>query len=1265
MARTLNATLDGAMDSDTRRPIVSVITSSWADDIPFVGTTFESSTPNEQHPALITHSNGALYCVYREWDEGETAESEGRHLRLRYTDTDRSTWIEADLHSFSDIGGDYFKESALVEMQNGHIGIFLTWNDSGTNKLATMVIDEDANIINALTTIESLGTEYTGGLDVIYNSVSGEYLGVVAFSGESSSNKIKKTTSGDFSSWAPVGELAISGITDNVYNVSLLEISTNDIQMFIDHVDQRDEGGTENLNVYMSTSSDGGGSFSAIDKITDYSLIGESGVHPQVVQKQANQMHLVYTQDSSVLSFGRDMTGWAPSEGPWCSQYNPSEVLYDSVNELLYVVEIYGYAGSEAACGVTVVDTSTWTVDRYYNHLSIPAYLDVFNNVEVSAHIDPPYVVIWTKDINFNVCTVINHQTQTITQYNFESNETWGYDRTMDQIPGDGFHSYYNMGGAQLDANNNRLYILWVDSYYYTHRVMFGYIDLTETADPVTGYYTWNQVSDAWNDYDQGEIYIEHNFKIYPSQDVALFSCPGWSGYNGQISVFQLSSGGRYAKIAYDEADWNNFPFWGVHNCILASNNKIYGGIKYNAGYGDVDKRGIVEIEWVSTKSVSFQRPTYATLDDYYLVGWKDIGDNELLFTSWIQGEGGGVIVYNYSDTSWDIYNRDTIPGFDVNDQTNAIDCADYDSDTGTIYAAVPYYPPSVGNSRGIVFSRFGIFKQPYYMVGTYTTQWDWSEPSQFIYGLYNGQTDISIDEDNSIWAIWRAGATDSGYALKWGREGAILELADFVPQDTEVGVEWSLDAPAVLTFSLAKAWLFDPSNLLSIYSPMLRKGRKITLKFGEKVWESGAWVEYWENQGQYIVTESALTYERGTDPIMNVTCTDRRWLWTEMHVMATDYYEHYPRTVLLDLLSEWADLTEAQTDIDDPLDSAHDHEIYTQWIDTPFNEIVDEILHHFGHVGYFDMDGKFSTIKVTDEGSITNTYSDNTQIMKYTPDDSYSSFVNRVEVQGESHDWYDMTYPEERILQDHGTIGYWAENNTKRYYYSEDRARRCVSPRLANVQDPKGQIFFLNIGGGNIGIEDWDDEDYWIEIMISNPNAVPTLVFLLVALAETALACTPCDTWKYCGACMQVITLEIIGILEILAGSAHWSFDLYAQPLGQEKQSIQGVAEDEDFQRELGGIVVVEKIDDPLCYTVADCTTVAEQELMIVQKQRSRVSFSKLAHLQDELGDTIRIVHPYTSANVDVYITNLKRRYRMGVGKESGFFDDIEGWRV
>ena len=134
-----------------------------------------------------------------------------------------------------------------------------------------------------------------------------------------------------------------------------------------------------------------------------------------------------------------------------------------------------------------------------------------------------------------------------------------------------------------------------------------------------------------------------------------------------------------------------------------------------------------------------------------------------------------------------------------------------------------------------------------------------------------------------------------------------------------------------------------------------------------------------------------------------------------------------------------------------------------------------------------------------------------------------------------------------------------------------------------------------------------------------------------------------------------------------LLGCEANYSIDVYARPVGHEKQTFQSSAYDYDLIDELNGLTIEEVLDDPLCYDQSQCSRVANHELDIVMAQRKRIRFKKIAHLQDEITDVITVVHPYSGLSHNVMIANLTRTFEIPDTPQAdvGFFDSIEGWRL
>jgi hypothetical protein len=127
-----------------------------------------------------------------------------------------------------------------------------------------------------------------------------------------------------------------------------------------------------------------------------------------------------------------------------------------------------------------------------------------------------------------------------------------------------------------------------------------------------------------------------------------------------------------------------------------------------------------------------------------------------------------------------------------------------------------------------------------------------------------------------------------------------------------------------------------------------------------------------------------------------------------------------------------------------------------------------------------------------------------------------------------------------------------------------------------------------------------------------------------------------------------------------ILAAMANYQYEIWARPLGRVKTTIQYEANDVEFQQKLNGEIITEEITDPLCNSVTECRRVAEGNIEMIKAQRSRIQFTKLGHLQDELLDKLKVYHPYSNEGMELLVVGLKRTYTKG----QGVFDEIDGWR-
>jgi hypothetical protein len=1280
MAITLDSTLNAHLDStDSRKPLVSLISSEGGSEIPFSGNEFKTDPSASTKPYIISHSNGRLYTAYEAWN-----------FYMFYTDEAREEWSEIMIAD----PGQYHSalEIAMCELDDGNIGVVWTEDYWITDDLELWykIIDEDGNTTKSATkfdTITNNSNEWWYHPAVINMSNGTQMLVIsrVDLTADPEETVLYKYTATNFQNWSSATALSIGGLDSplrEIQSVSLIEDNNNNILLWFDYVDDVNTEGNKLWNVYYSVSGDFGSTWGSATQVSDYDNYSEVGTHPEAAQRANDNMVLVFTKLLGSQSINSGSDGWPAGWGSWCSigkiLGSIEHVEYDAANDRLLIRCVSGYLGDKAMCAIVIVDVPTWSVYRSYTGVSTPGFHPIFGDSHVywnKYNIDPPYIPFAVNGDLYS--GVVDYISDTVTHYYFKDNV--GQSIVQNVVPPPG-----NIAGAWVEAAEDRMYYLFTGGGTLT----VGYIDLTESPDPVDGYYSFHTIvsdsnySSGFPATLQGSTY---HFSVWPSANFIIVSSKqGYdNGWSGGLWIYTLDTGASFKK--YHSGTHSGFHRYGCGPHVY-QDGKIYASIAYTSGWQQQDRRGMVEVDFF-TDTFYYRRPSHAYYDSYGISQMKPIGNNEIIMASNMSTDGG-IYIYNTSDQTWKVYNRtrsgdDTsigIGGFDPSGTGqythDRMFTVAYDPATGRIFSGRIYSGDQCYScAYALMFSRYGTLRQPYYVDGIYSAgswSFDWDNRSLWAQGYYNDVSDIAA-LDGSIWTAWEQNETSESEYLQWDREGEVLDLSDLVPAGTEVSVRWALEEPDSLTFQLAKGHLFDQHNLSSVYYPLLKKGRTITLKFGEEI----GGLPYWVNMGDFYVHETSLSMAKGEDPILDVLCYDKTILWPEMLITATKYFDGKTPNDLLEQLGEtYLNLGVGEMDFPDPFDGSH--VMYHQWIDMPFKDIVDEICHHFGYVPKFNKEGNLTAIQVysTSGMSVDNTYPDSTLTVQYTPDDTFSNYVNRITVIGETHDFFEVVYTEERILFDHGTVGFWDEEEVKTYYYSDDRERRCIQPKLANVHQPEQLNLFWSVSG-DMGITYEDPYNYYVEVTIENPDWEDAILPIIIELAVTAVVCMYCDALSSipvigtitggCGICMMLITLMIVQILQFLSSQANWSFELFAKPLGQEKQTVQFTVDDAEFQQKLGGIIVEEKIEDALCYSEQVCEQVARYEMMVVQLQRKRLTFTKLVHLQDELGDVIQVNHPYTNDPITIFVTALTRRYMQGhPGEDEGYFlDDIEGWRV
>ena len=1244
MALTLDATLATAQDSQSRHPLVEITSSQRNADIPFDGSFLTGETFNEFGPNVIPHSTGRLCAAYCYGPDGDG----DCGIKYVYTDVARTEFTEVGIELYTTTAY-VMKGVSICEMTGGNIALVYLVDDTSSHvyRLLRRIITvtgtavSNAEIANwshdTFTSDPWVTTLTTNSYLLVYGKKSGsDYF-------------IYKRTSSDCVTWSAESALSIADLTSTwrLSNPSIVKISTGDLWLFFDALESTGPGGEELTNIYYSISADSGATWGAAVKLTAYTTYSEVGSHPVAVQKVANTLHLIFTRKVGALHMTDTATGWPAGN-------NAYELSWDSVNRKLYVIN------DDGGPSVVRIDVDTWTADKYWDKTTTPAFpsfADSYQQNQMQVQHDGPYIAIfssgiqasdgqWILYLDAEADTITNIYIYTVAGYGITSNVT-------------GWPSgFWNIRHIHVDHAASRLY-LFMNGESNNTSVRFGYFDMTETG----GTYAYHSLCYDSARFTSGEVqYITGastsgyggNVLFDVENDYVIFCSCGYDygGWHGTLAVYALSSGAYIKRWSYGEGD-TDFPVWGVLG-IGYYNGKVYASIfQYSSGYGQSGYRGLMEID-INSEVIKYHRPSYCTDNNHQFGPMTSLGDGRLAF----HHIGYGIAIYNTVDDTWEIYGNSNIAGFTARG-TNPTRPSQVVYDSTNELLMIGDYGYGV-----IMFSTYGYLRQAYYIVGTNSGSWTFGTAAALCQGYldYNAGACAEPGSTSSMYVFWINESVTAEKSIKWDKDGSTIDISGYITQ--EVSTEHTISGqPAKLAFSVSHGHLFDPYNTSSLLSPVLKKGRKLDLRWGEKI--SGT--DYWQNAGTFFVTETSIEFRRGTYPEMKVSAEDQRCLWTHGHVYATPIYNNLPEYIIQDLLEDLANI--ATVDIDLP-SFAGATNLQMQWIETTLDEILTQICERHGYYFRFDVDGKASARQISNTAAIDHTYTNNAKLIKYTPDDKYSDFTNRVTVRGQELDFTEVQFNEERITTLNGTIGWWGCRKDHQVYFSDDKSRRCVYPRL-EVIETATSISMQLAGGVSEWLEECGalDDDKFCMVYVDAPNLIPELIAGLALYAGGALIGDAVLSF-FAGYTFPIgRTIEAAGMLicvNVLGSVANYQYAIWARPLGNIRRSVQGTANDLEHQTDINA-VVEQVIDDPLCYSVADCTAVATFELMVAQMQRKRVVIEKIAHLQDEDGDTIRVVHPYSGKNLDLYIADIRRRFKKSdPGKQDGYFlDEIEGWVV
>lgn len=1232
MSLTLDPILTAAQTAQSRHPLVEIISSRFVEDIPFSGQMLTSETLDESNSSIILHSSGRLALIYV-FNGG---------LKYSYSDLERQVMNFVDLA----VGGIHVDDAAICEMADKNIGILYRGHDAYDEEnlyLFRIIIDETGTIISSAQVANYHPLTFLSGPAVI-KIEDNSFLAVYSkFDG--SDYGLYKRTSLDFITWSDESELSIGSLdlTGEISYPNLLLTHGGDIFLRFDAAEA-----TENIfNIYYSISSDGGGTWGNAVKDTSYDSVSSWGKHPFAIEKIPGQMYVIFNEEKSALFMDSSQDGWGLESS------STTDVSFDAANRKIYALCTYTGIGIKSLYGVVEIDADTWLVTKFWNCLdSLPHFNTLFSGTNVwweSHHGEGYFIPVGTTrttDVGTVVISVLNAQDNIITDYVFGDRIDAGLAQNVNHaITGKMLY------GTWVDFNTLRLYVLFASHDVFPIRVTIGWIDLTEPG-PL---YHFNTVVDNQNLDDNGQI-DQIGFAVYPGSDLILV----WNqspfvdsiNYRSGMAIYSLSTGAQYKRYSWDEG-YTDFPYWGITSAALVG-DKIYATFAYHGGHGCGDKRGLLEINLLDD-SMIYRRPTFAEVDEYGLNQVKPLPDGRLLIACYAGDDptGYGILIYDPSLDTWKAFNDDTLPGMPPAGANNYF-MAVYDAEEEMIYC---------GSAAGLTgFSEHGFIKRSSYFVGNLAGSWTFGASSPLVIGFqdYDATGCFGLDEEG-LWAFW-TNLHGSELSIKWDLELAEFDLSEYLARGRDITISRSIDGtPSELNFTVASGHLFDWTNSFSLLSPYLAKGRKLKIRFGEKI----GGIDYWQNQGTFIISQNRIAYQRKNYPEMQVIAKDRRIFWDQAHVLATEWYNTDPVSALTDFLHDELDIPLDEIDLPEFDTSVN---IVHQWMDLPAKDILDQICDRFGYFLRVTIDNKISAHKISDANPTDRSMTTLEEIVNYSPDDSFSDFVNQVTVVGYEQTEIEVLFNEERIASRNGTVGWWGFKKDYQIYYGEDQSRRCRYPRLEVLESTTSIAFELS-GKIHESITEVDSNETYCVVTVTAPNLVPILILAIPAWAAAHFIPDLVVSWGGgqtipVGRIVESIWMFII--IMILSAIGNFQFEIWGRPVGKIKRTIQATADDLELQAKIGA-VIGENYDEPLCSDIPQCAEVAEQILLIKKLQRRRANFIKAADLRDEEGDTIEFPHPVSGDAQKFFITDITRRMRIPELKsmEGEFVDEVQGWRL
>jgi hypothetical protein len=301
----------------------------------------------------------------------------------------------------------------------------------------------------------------------------------------------------------------------------------------------------------------------------------------------------------------------------------------------------------------------------------------------------------------------------------------------------------------------------------------------------------------------------------------------------------------------------------------------------------------------------------------------------------------------------------------------------------------------------------------------------------------------------------------------------------------------------------------------------------------------------------------------------MQVECETPRRRWNEIHIVASEAFNTTPEAIIASLLEDYADKLPAQISLGTWPNSAA---VEYQFVDVMLGDAIDQIAYHFGYCIKDGADGIIEAVKITDEGTVTRTYSNSDKLLRATPQTKNSNFTNRWIVQCEEKTFTEILMQETLAAEFMASHRWNTGSKTYRIYYTQgDKIYR--SPRL-EVLGTVSSLAFQLAGSCSETLMDVShnesDQSLWdtyCEIEVDSPDLTPAFIACLAALVGAYFvpdwAPTPPSPGPVIPIGRYIATAAIFVGLNILGATGNFQYRIYGHPVVKVRRTVQATADD------------------------------------------------------------------------------------------------------